>query len=143
MNITIYSHHAFFRYILSCVVSGAFSALLYFAAVVIFSVPGILKCQGIRYYKAYCSSIVANQSASRHITDFLCCSTIAIALLMVSFVANSGKFRILSVVMLALGFYITDAIFRKAAIVTLSFVIYLIFSLYSFSVMISSSLQFA
>lgn len=126
MNITIYSHYAFFRYILYCVISGALSAAFYFAVVVIFSAPGIIKCKGIMSYKTYCSRILSNQSGSRHITDFLGCLTVAFTLLVVSFIANSGEFRLLSVVMLALGFYITDVIFKRIIIVAFSFYIYLI-----------------
>ena len=123
MNITLYSHEAFARFILYCILFGVAAGVLYCVNSAVFFVPAFWKCNSINEFRSTLSNISFIRS---NVLDFLRVLIIAAALLAVSFIANSGRFRIISIPILLLGFRSGTLLFYRLIIKAVLLCFYLI-----------------
>ena len=126
MNITLYNHEAFVRYILYCVLFGVVSAIIHCEMSVIFCHSSICKCKDIGMLKNCLFELSRGRNKHQCIRDFLCLAIIATALLTVTFLTNSGIFRIMGVPLLLAGFALGMLIFKKIVITLMAFLFFII-----------------
>lgn len=124
MNITFYSHDIFARFVLSCVIFGIASAVLYSVICAIFYVPAAIKCTSFAMLRS--AHFDMRKGRSLFIMDLICFVLIAFSLLVVSFLANSGQFRIISIPILMLGFKFGTVLFNRIVIISILVGIYFI-----------------
>jgi hypothetical protein len=123
MNITVYSHEVFARFVLSCIIFGIASAVLYSVVRAIFYVPAVFKsCSLVMLRSAHFDMRKSNS----FLCDFFGLVIIAFLLLVVSFLANSGQFRIISIPIFMLGFEFGMLFFYRIAIISVLIVVYFI-----------------
>ena len=121
MNITLYTHEAFSRYILYCAIFGFCAFIIHCIICVIISIPIICKCNNLVMLKACISDLSESKSGNRFVPDFLGALIISISLLTVSFISNSGEFRIMSIPLLLAGFGLGSVLFKKILTVIMSY----------------------
>lgn len=126
MNIILYTHEAFARFILYSIMFGIASFVIYCIINVVVSVPAICRCKNITLLKACIHDLSENRAKDRWLLDFLCLLVIAIFLLSVSFIANRGEFRIVSLPLLFVGFSLGRLLFERIIIVAMSAFFFLI-----------------
>lgn len=119
MNITLYSHEAFTRYILYCAIFGFCAFIIHCVICVIISIPIICKCNSFVKLKA---CMLESKFGNRFVSDFLGVLTISISLLAVSFISNSGEFRIVSIPLLLAGSGLGSVLFKKNLTVVMSYI---------------------
>lgn len=121
MNITLYTHEAFARYILYCAIFGFCTFVFHCIICVIISIPMICKCNNSDMLKAYISISSESDSKKLLVSDFLGALMISTSLLAVSFISNSGEFRIMSIPLLIGGFGLGALLLKKIIIVAMSY----------------------
>ncbi len=121
MNITLYTHEAFARYILYCAIFGFCAFIIHCIICVIISIPIICKCNNLAMLKACISDFLETKLGNRFVPDFLGALIISISLLVVSFISNSGELRIMSIPLLLAGFGIGSVLFKKILTVVMSY----------------------
>lgn len=121
MNITLYTHESFARYIVYCVIFGFLAFLVHCIIFVMISVPAICRCRNVSALKICAGDLSEGRSRNLLASDFLGALIIAISLLTVSFIANSGEFRIMSVPLLMFGFLLGATVFNKILIIVMSY----------------------
>lgn len=139
MNITLYTHEAFVRYILYCAIFGFFTFIFHCIICVIISIPMICKCNNTVMLKAYIGAFSESDSKKSIFSDFLGVIMISTSLLAVSFISNSGEFRIMSIPLLIGGFCLGSLLFKKIIIVIMS---YLCFAVKKIVLWISAPIVF-
>lgn len=139
MNITLYTHEAFARYILFCAIFGFCAFIIHCIICVIISIPTICKCNNLAMLKACVSDFSETKLGNRFVQDFLGALIISISLLAVSFISNSGEFRFMSIPLLFAGFGIGSVLFKKILTVVMS---YLCFCVKKIMVWLSAPLLF-
>lgn len=121
MNITLYTHEAFARYILFCAIFGFCTLIIHCIICVIISIPIICKCNNLDMLKAIIGDLLESKLENRFVSDFLVALIIAISLLTVTFITNSGEFRIMSIPLLLAGFGLGSVLFKKILTVVMSY----------------------
>lgn len=139
MNITLYTHEAFVRYILYCAIFGFFTFIFHCIICVIISIPMICKCNNTVMLKAYIGALSKSEAKISFLSDFLGVFLISTSLLAVSFISNSGEFRIMSIPLLIGGFGLGSLLFKKIIIVIMA---YLCFAVEKFVLWISAPIVF-
>lgn len=122
MNITLYSHEAFARYILYCAIFGFCAFIIHCVICVIISIPIICKCNSFVKLKACISDTSETKLENQFLPDFLGALIISISLLAVSFISNSGEFRIVSIPLLLAGVGLGSVLFKKNLTVVMSYI---------------------
>lgn len=139
MNITLYTHEAFARYILCCVIFGFCTFIFHCIICVIISIPMICKCNNTVMLKAYIGALSKSEAKISFLSDFLGVIMISTSLLAVSFISNSGEFRIMSILLLIGGFGLGALLLKKIIIVVIS---YLCFAVKKIVLWISAPIVF-
>ena len=121
MNITLYTHEAFARYILYCAIFGFCAFIVHCIICELISIPIICKCNNLAMLKACICDLSESKLGNRFISDFLVALIIAISLLTVSFISNSGEFRFMSIPLLLIGFGVGSVLFKKIFTVIMSY----------------------
>ena len=105
MNIIIYSHKDFFRLICYSISFGLVSGTISCVIGSLLAIRYVNECRDLHSLSVFLSKDLAHRLANGRVNDFISLILIAVSLLFVSFMANSGSFRLVSVPLLLLGFF--------------------------------------
>ncbi len=106
MNIALHSAYGLIELLAVSWVGGIVSAFLYVLIKHTSLIPRLAKTARFPKYSEYaaCLKCAKNRKFLTAVSDYSACVSLAILLLCATFVCNSGRFRIISVLFLLLGF---------------------------------------
>lgn len=124
MNITLYTYEVLVRYILYCALFGLVAYMGYCVISAIISFPSICECTNITSLNCCIGKLISDTN-NMALLDFLSILIVSVCALIVSFIANSGEFRIMSIPLLLIGFASGKLLFNKIVFYVMSYLFFL------------------
>lgn len=106
MNIALHSAYGLMELLIAAFVGGTVSAFIFLLIRQIYLIPLVVSAPHFTGYGKFMACI--NKAKPRKllisVSDYIACVTLTVLLLCLTFVYNSGRFRLISVVLLIIGF---------------------------------------
>lgn len=115
MTITRHTAADLFLLLIAALICGLLISCVYVVLRVIPAASAAFRCTRFPKYKQFMADVLAQGvgKASLILADIILCLLFALCLLVVSFVCNSGNFRLLSVIAMSLGYLLGASVFGK------------------------------
>ncbi len=139
MNIVLYTAYGIFSLQVAAFLTGALSALIMLFLQKIPAFKIIVARDRFPRFHEFSNKIkkIGCQGYFQIFTDCLLCVSIAILLITLTFIYNSGSFRIMTVISMLSGFLVAKRIFYRSVFFCLEIVLYLlkwIYDIFSFPI---------
>ena len=106
MNVVLHSVYGLFLLLWAAVSCGFFLSFLYLLLGIITYIPGVVKCKRFPKYRDFCNCIYAKKNAKIlfFIVDILISIISILSFLSITFLYNSGIFRLIPLIVMFLAF---------------------------------------